>query len=68
MSLCVSFAEPDEPAADVPPESERDEQEGKVEDLAVGRLRLWLRGVFGGSPQSREKSSKRPEAISVRGS
>jgi hypothetical protein len=44
----ASFAESDEPTEDAPPEADGDQPEGKVEDIAVGRLRLWLRGVFGG--------------------
>jgi hypothetical protein len=50
VSSWASFAESDEPAAEQPPDPEADESEAKVEDLAVGRLRLWLRGVFGGGP------------------
>jgi hypothetical protein len=48
VSTWASFAESDEPVEDHPEENESDQPEGKVEDLAVGRLRLWLRGVFGG--------------------
>jgi hypothetical protein len=48
VSSWASYAKSDEPAEDAPAEAEEDQPEGKVEDLAVGRLRLWLRGVFGG--------------------
>lgn len=48
MNSWASFAESDEPTEDVLPEADGDQPEGKVEDIAVGRLRLWLRGVFGG--------------------
>jgi hypothetical protein len=48
VSTWASFAESDEQAENGPQESPADQPEGKVEDLAVGRLRLWLRGVFGG--------------------
>jgi hypothetical protein len=55
VSSWASFAEPDQPAEDVSPEAEGEQPEGKVEDMAVGRLRLWLRGVFGGgSPPPRD--------------
>jgi hypothetical protein len=49
MSSWASFAESDQPAPEPTPEADLGESDGKVEDLAVGRLRLWLRGVFGSS-------------------
>jgi hypothetical protein len=52
VSSWASFAESDRPGERQPepeePETET-QPEGKVEDLAVGRLRLWLRGFLGGA-------------------
>ncbi len=50
MSAWAAFAESDQRAAEAQPEVAEEQTEGKVEDMAVGKLRLWLRGVFGGGP------------------
>lgn len=56
MTSWASFSEADD--AEQQPESEFEpEAEGppaEVEDLALGRLRLWLRGVFGGTGRARD--------------
>ncbi len=54
MTSWASFAEADDRTAQQPesepePDVVAERPPADVEDLAVGKLRLWLRGVFGGT-------------------
>lgn len=55
MTAWASFAEADEPAEQAVSEPEAERPPADVEDMAVGKLRLWLRGVFGDGSQRRPR-------------
>jgi hypothetical protein len=50
VSSWAAYAEADRPDEEHAADAGENEHEGTVEDMAVGRLRLWLRGVFGSTP------------------
>jgi hypothetical protein len=55
MTAWASFAEADKPSEQTPAEPEAERPPAAVEDMAVGKLRLWLRGVFGDGTQRRPR-------------